>query len=209
MSSIVRDRIQLTTCWSTTVASPFSSMPISRCRRSTLLISQQRLTSSVHMPVSAVSLRSSSCCTGQARSRCTGRQFVNERLLLLHPDVHWRTDARVGARCIYASYLIVSYRDILCDIDRIVSFPLRPYHANTSINWSQLTCLRSFTLIHCCFPVKSGEVLAWLSGWSEVQMICIWSADATATPSSLAAVKSRMVYLSGAGLPKFSWKNGR
>jgi len=31
-------------------------------------------------------------------------------------------------------------------------------------------------------------------------------ADATATPSSLAAVKSRMVYLSGAGLPRLSWK---
>ena len=31
-------------------------------------------------------------------------------------------------------------------------------------------------------------------------------ADATATPSSLAPVKSRMVYLSGAGLPRLSWK---
>jgi len=32
------------------------------------------------------------------------------------------------------------------------------------------------------------------------------TADATATPSSLATVKSRMVYLSGAGLPTLSWK---
>jgi len=31
-------------------------------------------------------------------------------------------------------------------------------------------------------------------------------ADATATPSSLALVKSRMVYLSGASLPRLSWK---
>ena len=31
-------------------------------------------------------------------------------------------------------------------------------------------------------------------------------ADATATPTSLAAVKSRMVYLPGAGLPRLSWK---
>ena len=31
-------------------------------------------------------------------------------------------------------------------------------------------------------------------------------ADATATPSSLASVKSRMVYLSDAGLPRLSWK---
>jgi len=53
----------------------------------------------------------------------------------------------------------------------------------------------------------SGEVLAWFSVWSEVQMICIFAADATATPS-LAPVKSRMVYLSGAGLPRLSWKKG-
>ena len=31
----------------------------------------------------------------------------------------------------------------------------------------------------------SDEMLAWLSVWSEVHMTCIWSADATATPSSL------------------------
>jgi len=31
--------------------------------------------------------------------------------------------------------------------------------------------------------------------------------DATATPSSLARVKSRMVYLSGAGLCRLYWKN--
>jgi len=39
---------------------------------------------------------------------------------------------------------------------------------------------------------------------------CKWfvyvSSWCTATPSSLAAVKSRMVYLSGAGLPMLSWK---
>jgi len=80
-------------------------------------------------------------------------------------------------------------------------------------------CLASLPLVlwHCWLggrkgiqPVKklSGEVLAWLSVWSEVQMICIWSsyASSTATPSSLAPVKSRMVYLSGAGLPSLSWK---
>jgi len=29
------------------------------------------------------------------------------------------------------------------------------------------------------------------------------------TPSSLASLKSRMVYLSGAGLPRLSWNKGR
>jgi len=39
-------------------------------------------------------------------------------------------------------------------------------------------------------------------------MIAYGPADATAIPSSLALVKSRMVYLSGAGLPMLSWKKG-
>jgi len=42
---------------------------------------------------------------------------------------------------------------------------------------------------------------------------CRWfangPANATATPSSLASLKSRMVHLSGAHLPRFSWKKGR
>ena len=37
----------------------------------------------------------------------------------------------------------------------------------------------------------SGEVLAWLSVWSEVQMICIWSSWCHCHPSSLAPVKSK------------------
>jgi len=40
-------------------------------------------------------------------------------------------------------------------------------------------------------------------------MIAYGPADATATPLSVAAVKARMVYLSGAGLPRLSWKKGR
>jgi len=39
----------------------------------------------------------------------------------------------------------------------------------------------------------SGEVLAWLSVWSEVQMICIWSSWCHYHLSSLASLKSRMV----------------
>ena len=46
-----------------------------------------------------------------------------------------------------------------------------------------------------------------LSG-ARCKCIAYRPADATATPSSLAPVKSRMVYLSGAGLPMF-WKKGR
>jgi len=51
----------------------------------------------------------------------------------------------------------------------------------------------------------SNVMLVWLSVWSEVQY-AYNPADATATASSLVLLKSRMVYLSGAGLPRLSWK---
>jgi len=47
----------------------------------------------------------------------------------------------------------------------------------------------------------------YLSGM-RVLVIAYGAADATATPSSLAPVKSRMVYLPGAGLSRLSWKKG-
>ena len=62
---------------------------------------------------------------------------------------------------------------------------------------------------HPAHKKLSDGVLAWLSVWSVAQMICIWSSWCHchgATPSSLASVKSRMVCLSGAGLPRLSWK---
>jgi len=40
---------------------------------------------------------------------------------------------------------------------------------------------------------KSDELLAWSSDYIEVQMIAYGPADATATPSSLASLKSRLV----------------
>ena len=58
---------------------------------------------------------------------------------------------------------------------------------------------------------KNWVVTNWRSYLSRVR--CKWFAygptDATATPSSLAPLKSRMIYLSGARLPRLSWKNGR
>jgi len=60
-------------------------------------------------------------------------------------------------------------------------------------------------------PVKNWVMGYWHGYLSGVW--CKWFAygpvDAAATPSSLASVKSRMVYLSGAGLPRLSWKKGR
>jgi len=57
---------------------------------------------------------------------------------------------------------------------------------------------------------KNWVVRYWHGCLSEAR--CKWfaygPADATATSSFLAPVKSRMVYLSGAGLPRLSWKKG-
>jgi len=73
------------------------------------------------------------------------------------------------------------------------------------------------SVLWCCWLVGrkmsglsklSGEVLAWLSLWSEVQFAndLHGLAGATSTPSSLAPVKSRIIYLSGAGLPRLCSK---
>jgi len=55
----------------------------------------------------------------------------------------------------------------------------------------------------------------WVMGYWRGYLSGVWykwfaygPANATATPSSLASVKSRMVCLSGAGLPRLSWKKG-
>ena len=50
----------------------------------------------------------------------------------------------------------------------------------TGLAFSALTLLVGRQEGHTTCKELSGEVLAWLSVWSEVQT-CIWPADATAT----------------------------
>ena len=53
----------------------------------------------------------------------------------------------------------------------------------------------------------SDEVLMWLSAWSEVQIVCIWSVNATAIPKPhriLPHLNPDWFYLSGTGLPRLS-----
>ena len=81
------------------------------------------------------------------------------------------------------------------------------------ISFSALTLVCWLGVRKSIRPIKnwvmgSDGVLAWLSVWSVVQMICIWSSWCYCHPSSLASVKSRMVYLSVASLPRLSWKKG-
>jgi len=58
-------------------------------------------------------------------------------------------------------------------------------------------------------PACKNWVVRYWRGYLSAAR-CKWfaygPADATATHSSLASLKSRMVYLSGAGLPRLSWK---
>ena len=86
-----------------------------------------------------------------------------------------------------------------------------------------------FHMSFCCTFMPSVLWCCWLGGrkgiwpvktewWGTSVVICLEQgandfaygpADATATPSFLAPVKSRMGYLSGAGLPRLSGKKGR
>jgi len=65
--------------------------------------------------------------------------------------------------------------------------------------WNRVLLIPKGFLCNSLQQVKKGSrgnwiMMAWLSVWSEVQMICIYgSTDATATPLSLASLKSRMV----------------
>jgi len=75
--------------------------------------------------------------------------------------------------------------------------------------FSALTLLVGRSEGHPARKKLSDGVLVWLSVRSVVQMICMWSSWCHCHLSSLASVKSRIVYLSGAGLPGLSWKKGR
>jgi len=85
--------------------------------------------------------------------------------------------------------------------------------------WTQ-TVYGTCTLYQCFDAVGRTSSLWKTKWWGTGVVICLergaeckWfaygPADATVTPWSLAPVKSRMVYLSGAGLPRLSWKKGR
>jgi len=96
--------------------------------------------------------------------------------------------------------------------------------------WVRLSCLCTiilFTWLFHCKLFQAFSALALLDGQQEGHLACkhgvvrYWHgdlsgarwkwfaygpADAIATPSCLSQVKSRMVYISGAGLPRLSWK---
>jgi len=52
-------------------------------------------------------------------------------------------------------------------------------------------------------------VICLEQGVNDLHMVQLMSLSPCHLLATLASLKSRMVYLSGAGLPSFSWKRGR
>jgi len=67
--------------------------------------------------------------------------------------------------------------------------------------FSAFTLLIRYQEEHPACKKMSYQVLIW----SEVQTICMWSSWCHCQPM-LASLKSKMIYLSGAGLSRLSWK---
>ena len=94
---------------------------------------------------------------------------------------------------------------IILSLDNFLSW--HPNSARKSTAKSNNTSLLSVRILpsvlwHCWFgsasrrAILSDEALVWLSVWSKVQIVCIWSSwwhCIPKTPSSLASFKSRLV----------------
>ena len=75
--------------------------------------------------------------------------------------------------------------------------------------FSALTLLAGHQENHPACKKLSDEVLSWLSVWNEVHIICIWSSWCHCHPTSYPSSSKIIGWfnLSGAGLPRLSWKN--
>jgi len=111
-----------------------------------------------------------------------------------------------------------------CNGRRIMAVYYKSTNCNT-ISWSLWFVLDSMSnLFLQCFDTVgwtswrasglwklSDEVLVWLSVWSEVQIVCMWSSWCHCIPKPhrlLPHSNPDWFYLSGIGLPKLSWKTG-
>jgi len=75
------------------------------------------------------------------------------------------------------------------------------------VAFSALTLLVGCREEHPACRRLSDEVLAWLSVWSEAQMICTWSSWCHCHPIISCFIRIRNGFnLSGAGLARLSWK---
>jgi len=108
------------------------------------------------------------------------------------------------------------YTKVHCTVKTsIISPRKRLYFTVGRFKWINLSV---YNCLQCCDAVgwtagrvsRNWVVRYWCGYLSGVR--CKWfacgPADATANPSSLVPVKSRIVYLSGASLHRLSWKKG-
>ena len=82
----------------------------------------------------------------------------------------------------------------------------------TVIAFSALMQLVGHQEEHPACKKLSDGVLVWLSVWSEVHIVCIWSSWCHCHPKPyrlLHHLNPDWFYLSGTGLPRLSWKRGR
>jgi len=89
---------------------------------------------------------------------------------------------------------------------------------NVILLFLQCCCLQCIGTVGWASERASGlwklshEVLVWLSVWSELQIVCIWSRWCHCHPKPhllLPHLNPDWFYLSGTGLPRLSWKRGR
>ena len=121
-------------------------------------------------------------------ARCSHELLLHAVLLLSQLLVHiWKNKSPVSSLCL-DSYLSVKIA-ISCIVSKKLLVWWQEEHPACK-NW----------VVRYWRGYLSGARWKWFA---------YGPADATATPSSLAPVKSGMVYLSGVGLPRLSCKKGR
>jgi len=74
--------------------------------------------------------------------------------------------------------------------------------------FSALMLLVGWQERHLACNKVSGDVLAWLSVWSEVQVICIWPSWCHCHPIISCFIKIQNGLPFWSGLPRLSWKKG-
>ena len=111
-----------------------------------------------------------------------GRNLVGELILKIHGSFE---------KFLKSNCKITNLGPILVRLQETVSLNYRRL-AGTTHAFSALTLLVGWQEGHPACKKLSGEVLVWLSVWSEVQT-CIWPSGFHCHSLSLALVKSRLV----------------
>jgi len=113
------------------------------------------------------------------------------------------------------------------DVVHLLSPCLTCFQARSHTKWPNLGLFFMFICIYSAFVFSaltllvghqeehlpcyklSDKVLAWLSVWSIVQIICVWSSWCHWHPIISCFIKTENgFYLADTGLPRLSWKRG-